>query len=125
MASYQELHLWQKAVTLVKQVYALTRTFPITEQYALTTQINRSVVSVPSNIAEGWARNSTKDFVRFLCIARGSLAEVETQLTIARDLGYITSAEAESVLGSSTELSKMISASITSLKTKIRLATSL
>ena len=125
MAGYQELQLWQKAVTLVKQVYALTRTFPIIEQYALTTQINRSVVSVPSNIAEGWARNSTKDFVRFLCIARGSLAEMETQLIIARDLGYITSAEAESVLDSSTELGKMISASITSLKTKIKLAKNL
>ncbi|MFA5010263.1 MAG: four helix bundle protein [Patescibacteria group bacterium] len=97
MTSYQDLQLWQKAIDLVKQTYALTRTFPVSEQYALTVQVNRSVVSVPSNIAEGWARNSTKDFVRFLCIARGSLAEAETQLIIAKNLGYITGAQFQTI----------------------------
>lgn len=90
MNSYKELNVWQKSIDLVKQVYALTKTFPKEERYALTDQINRAVVSIPSNIAEGNGRNSTKDYIHFLNISRGSLYEVNTQMYIANQLGYIT-----------------------------------
>ena len=89
MNSYKELSVWQKSIDLVKQVYTLTKTFPKEERYALTDQIKRAVVSIPSNIAEGNGRNSTKDYIHFLNIARGSLYEVSTQIYIANQLGYI------------------------------------
>ena len=77
------------AIDLVVYVYDLTRTFPIEERYGLTSQLRRCAVSIPSNIAEGANRHSVRDFLRFLYIAKGSLAELETQLTIAVRLGYI------------------------------------
>lgn len=86
--SYRDLLVWQKGVELVKAVYALTEQFPKREQYALANQLQRCAVSVPSNIAEGQARGSRKDFRRFLRMSLGSLAEVDTQLEIASQLGY-------------------------------------
>ncbi len=88
MRSHHRLEAWQEAMTLVKQVYSVTNTFPKDEIYGLVNQMRRSAVSVPSNIAEGAARDSNPEFVRFLTIARGSLSELETQLIIARDLAY-------------------------------------
>ena len=81
--SYRDLFVWQKAMELVTAVYAIPKVFPKEEQYGLTAQIRRSAVSVPSNIAEGYGRNSTLDYTRFLQIARGSLYELQTQLEIA------------------------------------------
>ncbi|SMC33014.1 four helix bundle protein [Cellulophaga tyrosinoxydans] len=88
---YKELDVWLQARNLVKTVYVLTKTFPKEEQYGLTSQIRRCVVSVSSNIAEGCGRQSNKETVHFLHISRGSLYELETQIILANDLEYITS----------------------------------
>ena len=88
--SYKELLIWQKGIKIVVLVYKLTKDFPKDEIYALTSQLKRASVSVPSNIAEGFGRQTDKSFNHFLNIARGSLNEIETQLIIARELGFIT-----------------------------------
>ncbi len=87
--NYRELIVWQDGIKLAKAVYKLTEKFPRQETYALADQLRRAVVSVPSNIAEGQARKSPGDFRRFLHIALGSLAEVDTQLVLAQEFGYI------------------------------------
>ena len=87
---HHDLQAWQFAIRLVKDVYTLTANFPSSETYGLTNQMRRSAVSVPSNIAEGAARNGSKEFLHFLGIARGSLSELETQIVIAREIGYLS-----------------------------------
>ena len=86
---YKELDVWVQARELVKTVYVLTKTFPKEEQYALTSQIRRCVISVSSNIAEGCGRQTAKETIHFLHISRGSLYELETQLILADDLDYV------------------------------------
>jgi four helix bundle protein len=86
---YQELQVWQKSMDLVVSIYEVTRVFPRDELYGLTSQIRRAVVSVPSNIAEGQGRGSSREFAHFLSVSRGSLKELETQTMVARRLGYI------------------------------------
>ena len=86
---FTDLVVWQRAMELVKQVYVLSKKFPADERYALTDQLRRAVVSIPSTIAEGSGRSSNADYAHFLSIARGSLYETMTQLRIAVDLGYI------------------------------------
>ena len=93
--SYRDLLVWQKSMGLVADVYRLTRSFPREEQYGLTAQIRRSAVSIPSNIAEGHGRHGTKDYLRFLGMANGSLFELQTQLEIARTLEFLQSGEHE------------------------------
>ena len=88
---FKNLVVWQRAMELVRLVYQLSKTFPADERYALTDQLRRAVVSIPSNIAEGNGRASDKDYAHFLSIARGSLYETITQLQIAQDLGYVDS----------------------------------
>ncbi|MEW6085299.1 MAG: four helix bundle protein [Chloroflexota bacterium] len=88
--NYRELIVWQEGIKLAKAIYKLTEKFPRNETYALSDQIRRAVVSVPSNIAEGQARKAPGDFRRFLHIALGSLAEVDTQLVLAQEFGYLT-----------------------------------
>ncbi len=88
--NYRELIVWQDAIKIAKAVYQLTEKFPKQETYALADQLRRAVVSVPSNIAEGQARKSPGDFRRFLHIALGSLAEVDTQLVLAQEFGYLS-----------------------------------
>lgn len=87
--SYEELVVWQKAILLAKSVYGLQKQLPKEEVYGLGDQIRRAVVSIPSNIAEGFGRESKSEFKHFLSIARGSLYEVKTQLQLAEDLGYL------------------------------------
>ena len=87
--SYQDLVVWQKAKDLVVYVYKITNTFPKSETFGITSQIRRATVSIPSNIAEGFRRGSQKEKVQFLRTAYGSGAEVETQLIISKELGYI------------------------------------
>lgn len=87
--SYRDLEVWQKSVALVTEIYLLTKNFPSDEKFGLTNQIRRAAVSVPSNIAEGSERKSTQDFIRFVNIAAGSIAEVQTQLIIAENLCYL------------------------------------
>jgi four helix bundle protein len=89
MRNFRNLDTWQMGRVICRQVYEQTRTFPANERFGLTQQMRRSAVSIPSNIAEGAARGSDADFRRFLFIARGSAAELETQLLIAADLEYV------------------------------------
>ncbi|MFH0905338.1 MAG: four helix bundle protein [bacterium] len=119
MATYQNLIIWQKARSLVHAVYAATAKFPAQEQFALTSQMNRCVVSIVSNIAEGWARGSTKDFLRFLYMSLGSLAELETQIILAIDLGYLPERDQESVCAQTDEVGRLINSTISTLRSKI------
>jgi len=89
LKNYKELELWQVSMNFVVEVYTVTNKFPKTELYGLTSQIRRSVVSIPSNIAEGSSRKGTKEFMQFLWIANGSLSEFETQIEIAFRLKYL------------------------------------
>ena len=86
--SYKDLLIWQKGIKIVCLVYPLVKSFPQEELYALTSQIKRASISIPSNIAEGYGRNTDKSFSHFLDISRGSLFEIETQLLIANELGF-------------------------------------
>jgi four helix bundle protein len=113
--SYRDLVVWQKAMTLVLDVYRSTQGFPKIETYGLTSQLRRAAVSVPSNIAEGQARLSTGEFKQFLGNARGSLMEVETQILIARDLGYLERRESEDLLGSAAEVGRVLNGLLASL----------
>ncbi len=101
-------------MTLVRKIYVVTRNFPKDEQYGLISQLRRAAVSEPSNIAEGAARTSKREFAQFLSVARGSLAEVETQILIAKDLGYLM--EDEAMLASVSALLRSISALMKSLE---------
>jgi len=87
--TYRNLQIWQKGIELVKEVYKITENFPKQEVYALVSQMRRSAVSIPSNIAEGFRRFHNKEYKRFLYISLGSCAELETQITIAKELKYI------------------------------------
>ena len=115
---YRELIVWQKAVDLVEAVYRASASFPKEEVYGLTSQVRRAAISVPSNIAEGQARNTTADFLHFLSIARGSLKEVETQVIIARRLGYIDEQKESELTNLTEEVSRLISGLASSLKRK-------
>ncbi|MEK6746916.1 MAG: four helix bundle protein [Pseudomonadota bacterium] len=117
--NYKDLEVWKKSRILVKQIYQLTKDFPKDELYALTSQLRRAIISVPSNIAEGHSRSGTKDFIQFISIAIGSLAEVETQIILAEDLEYINSSKTEKIYGNIHELQRMLHALRTSLKAKL------
>lgn len=108
MHNYKELKIWQKAIERSIDIYKLTKEYPETEKYNLSTQMRRSAVSVPSNIAEGSGRNSDKDFDRFLGIAQGSCFELHTQLIISYRLELITEEEFASLDKKLDELEKMI-----------------
>lgn len=116
--NYKDLKVWQKGRELVRAVYAITDCFPKKEQYRLTDQLCRAVVSVPSNIAEGSSRRSTQEYIRFVNIAFGSLAEVETQLILAMDLGYITEKELDAISVDIATLAKMLNALLNALTEK-------
>ena len=88
--THKDLDVYKLSLNLVEEIYTLTKSFPASENFGLTSQLRRAAVSLPSNIAEGASRASTKDFIRFLNISSGSLAEIETQLVIAERIGYIT-----------------------------------
>ena len=108
MHNFRELKIWQKSRMLVKEVYILTQGFPKAEQFGLTSQIRRSAVSIPSNIAEGCGRDTDKQLKYFLEIASGSSCELETQLLLAFDLEYLTEKELNTVEIKINEVQKMI-----------------
>lgn len=112
---YKDLIAWQKAMDLVVEVYAATEHFPTRERFSLTDQLRRAALSVPSNIAEGQAHFSTREFLHFLRHARGSLAEVETQMLPAQRLKYLSSTETERMSKSVDELGRIMSGLIRSL----------
>lgn len=93
MVNHKDLDVWKLSVECVSEIYTITKTFPKDEFYGLTNQIRRSAVSIPSNIAEGSARQSDKELIQFLHVALGSLSELETQLIIAKNLAYISNIE--------------------------------
>jgi four helix bundle protein len=113
--NYRELIVWQEGIKLAKKVYRLTEKFPRQETYALADQIRRAVVSVPSNIVEGQARKAPGDFRRFLHIALGSLAEVDTQLILAHEFGYLNKEDIDAVDVEIQSLRKKLYALINSL----------
>jgi len=106
--SYRDLQVWRKARALVKFIYVVSQEFPREELYGLTSQIRRAAVSIPSNIAEGSSKGPTKEFIRFITIACGSLAEVETHIYLASDLDYIAPKRAEEILALTSELGRML-----------------
>jgi four helix bundle protein len=118
MQGHKELVVWQKAMDLVVAVYRITRTFPKTEIYGLASQMQRAAVSVPSNIAESHGLKQTQAYARHLAIANGSLTELETQLEIARRLGYLT-AENESVIDRAGEVGRMLAGLRRSLQSRL------
>jgi four helix bundle protein len=106
--NYRDLIIWQKGIDLVKKIYTMTGDFPQEEKFGLTNQLRRSAVSVPSNIAEGQTRQHTNEFRQFLYMALGSLAEVDTQLIIAKELRYISEDDLDEVATKIIEMRKMI-----------------
>jgi four helix bundle protein len=109
LESYRQLKVWQLGMQLAKDVYLLTQKFPKHEIYGLSSQLQRSVVSIPANIAEGHARDSTKNYLRHLSIAQGSLAETETHLLLAESLKYAEPDQIAPILEKCTEERKMLS----------------
>ncbi len=116
--NHKDLDVWKKGVDYVVEIYEATRAFPKDEIYGLAHQIRRAAVSVPSNIAEGTARSSDKETIRFMYVALGSLAEVETQIIIAGELNYLSEEIVEQILGNTKVLRKMLMGLIRYLKNK-------
>jgi len=115
MKSYRELIVWQKSMRLVKEVYRASSSFPNKEVYGLTAQIQRSAVSIPSNIAEGYGRHSTPEYIRFLRVGCGSLFEMQTQLEIAYSLDYLEKSQFDALFEMSREIERMLSSLISKL----------
>ncbi|MBI5555989.1 MAG: four helix bundle protein [Elusimicrobia bacterium] len=109
MKTYRDLIVWQKAMCFVTEIYKQTRKYPKEELYGLVMQIRRSSVSVPSNIAEGYGRNSTDDYLRFIRISLGSIYEIQTQLKIAFSLKYLSKEEFANIYELSREIERMLS----------------
>jgi four helix bundle protein len=105
---YKDLHVWQKGMQLAKEIYLLTGKFPSEEKFGLVSQMRRAAVSIPSNIAEGQARNTSGEFVQFISHAEGSAAEVDTQLRLSIELGYYSTNDLEAVFRLLTDVQKML-----------------
>ena len=105
---YKDLHVWQKGMQLAKEIYLTTGKFPAEESFGLVSQMRRAAVSIPSNIAEGQARNTTGEFVQFISHAEGSAAEVDTQLRLCIELGYCAAKDPETVFRLLTDVQKML-----------------
>jgi len=119
ITSHRDLIVWQKAMDLVNLIYALSRNFPESERFGLLSQMRRSAVSVPSNIAEGRVRKTTKDFLQFLHVASGSTAELETQVDIAFRQRFIQKADYNKAMALLSEVGKMLVSLISSLNAKL------
>ncbi|MHC4072808.1 MAG: four helix bundle protein [Planctomycetota bacterium] len=115
--SFQDLRIWQKGIQLVENVYAVSRSFPKEERYGLQSQLRRAAVSIPSNIAEGFARLHNKEYRNFLYISLGSCAELTTQIIIASRLKYIEGTEADALMTEIDRISKMTMSLIKKLNT--------
>lgn len=114
--SHRDLMVWQRSIQLVKMIYQVSGSFPDTERYGLTSQLMRAAVSVPANIAEGNARGTRRDYAQFVSIARGSLAEVETYLIIAVELGYVTEEQTKAMNQEIDEIGRVL----TTLRSRLR-----
>lgn len=118
LKNYKELTVWQKSYELCLKVYRITAQFPNEERYGLTSQIRRSAVSIPSNIAEGYGRKTIVDYIRMLYISYGSVCELETQILLAGDLGYIEKGTLGRAKKDVAETERMLKALIKSLENK-------
>ena len=117
--SFQDLIVWQKAMALATDIYRVTHLLPKEELFGLTSQLRRAAVSIPSNIAEGQARNSPKEFLNFISIAKGSVAELITQLDLCTRLGYLTDPQHAPVATLADECARMLNALSSRIKTKL------
>ena len=118
MKNYRELPFWQKSMDLAVEIYKLVKLLPKEETYALSDQMRRAVVSIPSNIAEGQGRDSTKEYIYFLNIARGSCFELETQIRICINVGYLNESNTQIAFELLMEVGKMLTSTINKLKLK-------
>ena len=118
LKNYRELKVWQRSYRLCLEIYKITKRFPNEERYGLTSQIRRAAVSVPSNIAEGYGRKTTPEYIRFLYIAYGSNCEMETQILLSGDLGYIGTGKLEILQEGIGEVERMLKGLIKSLERK-------
>lgn len=116
MTSHKDLKVWQKGIELVKYIYEITQLFPSNEQFGLVSQMRRAAVSIPSNIAEGCGRNSDKELIHFLYIALGSASELETQIIISQELGFMQIEKSEQMQNLIFEIIKMTSSLIKSIR---------
>ena len=123
--TYKDLIVWQRSIQLVTTVYSLTKTFPSDERFGLVSQLNRAVISIPSNIAEGWGRELSKNYLQFLRISRGSLMEVETMILISKKLGYINEENFKELNKEIEEVGKILQGLIKSVQQKIILTKAL
>jgi four helix bundle protein len=114
--SYQDLQVWKHGMRLALSIYKLTSQFPDQERFGLISQMRRCAVSVPSNIAEGHARLSTREYIRHVSIALGSIAELETQLYLAKELRYATDGDAKALLENTSQLGRQLRSLVKSLK---------
>ena len=118
--SYRDLEVWQMGIELVKRVYRLIRELSSEERFALGDQMRRAAVSVPANIAEGWARDHTKEYMRFISIARGSLAELDTFFTLCIELEYVQAERMQQLIDFTDRLGRMLNTLQSSLRKKTR-----
>ncbi len=122
LRTFKDLKVWQKSYALCMRVYTLTKQFPAEEKFGMVSQLRRASVSIPSNISEGYNKDTTRDYVRFLSMALGSLAEIETQMMLCKDLRMCQAPECEDVLEAIAEVDRMLRALIRSLKQKSNLS---
>jgi four helix bundle protein len=118
LKNYRELKVWQRSYQLCLEIYRITKGFPKEETYSLTSQIRRAAVSVPCNIAEGYGRKTTPEYIRSLYIAYGSNCELETQILLSGDLGYIEAGKLKKLQNEIGEVERMLKALIKSLENK-------
>ncbi len=119
MQTHKNLKVWQRSISFVTEIYRVTRDFPREEIYCMVSQLRRAAISIPSNIAEGSARRNTKEYIQFLYVSLGSAAEIETQITISINLGYIMQEKAGGIQVELEEIIRMLAGLIKSLSDKI------
>ena len=119
LKNYKELKVWQKAYSRCIEIYKITRTFPKEELYGLTSQMRRAAVSIPSNIAEGYGRKTTPEYLRSLYIAYGSCCELETQILLSGDLGFMKAESLNKLLSDLGEVERMLKALIKAVENKL------
>ncbi len=120
VTTYKDLVVWQKGIELVNEIYVVTRIFPKEEMFGLTNQLRRAAISIPANIAEGWGRSSTKNYVQFIKISLGSLFELETLIIIAKDQNYLEEQIMNKISVEITEIGKMLNKLIRNLENYIK-----
>ncbi len=121
-STYKDLIVWQKSIVLVTKIYSVTQAFPASEKFGIVSQLNRACISIPTNIAEGWGRESTKNYLQFLRISRGSLMETETLLLISKNLNFIQEKEYQELLSDVEEVGKILQGLIKSINQKLKLS---